>query len=311
MNSARLEKVEEQLTAPESVSTREGVSHGAPARTADAIAARLPPLIIESGKRRLGFGLGDLWAHRDLLYFLVWRDVKVRYKQTVLGVAWAILQPLLTMVVFTVIFGRLAKVPSDGEPYPIFVFAGLLPWTFFNQSVTTASNSLVGNAALITKVYFPRMVIPAAAVCAGLVDFAISAVILFLMALHYGIRFDAGLLLIPPLMALTALVALGAGMWMSALNVKYRDVRYALPFMLQIGMYVTPIIYPLTFIPERWRWLLALNPLSGIIQAFRAAVFGRPVDWSGLAIACATTVVLVMLAGWSFRRMERQFADIV
>ncbi len=311
MNSARLEKVEEQLTAPESVSTREGVAHGAPARIADAIAAQRQTMVIEGGKRRLGFGFGDLWAYRDLLYFLVWRDVKVRYKQTALGVAWAILQPLLTMVVFTVIFGRLAKVPSDGEPYPIFVFAGLLPWTFFNQSVTTASNSLVGNAALITKVYFPRMVIPAAAVCAGLVDFAISAVILFLMALHYGIRFGAGLLLIPPLMALTALVAMGVGMWMSALNVKYRDVRYALPFMLQIGMYVTPIIYPITFIPERWRWLLALNPLSGIIQAFRAAVFGHPFDWNGLAISCVSTVVLVMLAGWSFRRMERQFADIV
>lgn len=303
--------MEQPATAPDHAPTSDHATPRTKSHTVEAGAGPRLALVIESGRRRLGFELGDLWAHRDLLYFLVWRDLKVRYKQTLLGVIWAVLQPLLTMAVFAIIFGRLAHVPSDGEPYPIFVFAGLLPWTYFNQAVISASNSLVGNAALITKVYFPRLVIPGAAVCAGLVDFAISAAIMFLMAFHYGIHYGAGLLLIAPLMALTALFALGVGMWMSALNVKYRDVRYALPFMMQIWMYLTPVIYPLNFIPARWRWLLALNPLSGIIQAFRAAVFGRVFDWNGLAISCAITLAVLTCAGWAFRRMEREFADIV
>jgi lipopolysaccharide transport system permease protein len=278
------------------------------------VAAELPlrPILtIESARGWTNLDLRDLWAHRDLFYFLVWRDVKVRYKQTALGVAWAVLQPLLTMVVFTVIFGRLAGVPSDGEPYPIFVYAGLLPWNFFNQAVTTSSNSLVGNAALITKVYFPRLVIPGAAVGAGLVDFAIAAVILFVMAFHYGVAFGASILMLIPLALLTTLFAAGIGMWMSALNVKYRDVRYALPFVLQIWMYVTPIIYPVTFIPERWRWLIVLNPLSGIIQGFRSAIFGRPFDWKAIAVSAAMTVSVLIYAAFAFRRMEREFADII
>jgi lipopolysaccharide transport system permease protein len=270
-----------------------------------------PVLTIESARRWVGLDLRDLWAHRDLFYFLVWRDVKVRYKQTALGVAWAVLQPLLTMVVFTIIFGRLAKFPSDGEPYPIFVFAGLLPWNFFNQALTTSSNSLVGNAALITKVYFPRLVIPGAAVAAGLVDFAIAAVILFIMAFHYGVIFGVSVFMLIPLVLLTTLLAAGVGMWISALNVKYRDVRYALPFVLQIWMYVTPIIYPVTFIPARWHWLIALNPLSGIIQGFRCAIFSRPFDWNGMAIAAAVTMSVLIYAAFAFRRMEREFADII
>jgi lipopolysaccharide transport system permease protein len=270
-----------------------------------------PLLTIESAHGWASLDLRDLWAHRDLFYFLIWRDVKVRYKQTALGVAWAVLQPLLTMVVFTVIFGRLAGVPSDGEPYPIFVYAGLLPWNFFNQAVTTSSNSLIGNAALITKVYFPRLVIPGAAVGAGLVDFAIAAVILFVMAFHYGIAFGASILMLIPLALLTTLFAVGVGMWMSALNVKYRDVRYALPFLLQIWMYVTPIIYPVTFIPQRWHWLILLNPLSGIIQGFRSAIFGRPFDWTGIVVSTVVTLSIVVYAAFAFRRMEREFADII
>jgi lipopolysaccharide transport system permease protein len=270
-----------------------------------------PILTIESGRRWAGLELPDLWAHRDLFYFLLLRDVKVRYKQTALGVAWAVLQPLLTMVVFTAIFGRLAGVPSDGQPYPIFVFAGLLPWNFFNQAVTNSSNSLVGNAGLITKVYFPRLVIPAAAVGAGLVDFAIAAVILFGMALYYGVTFSASVLMLIPLALLTTLFATAVGMWMSALNVKYRDVRYALPFALQIWMYVTPIIYPVTFIPVRWRWLIGLNPLSGIIQGFRSAIFGRPFDWFAIGVSTAITLGVLMCAVFEFRRMEREFADII
>lgn len=279
-----------------------------------SVAAELPAkpiLTIESGRRWASLDLRDLWAHRDLFYFLVWRDVKVRYKQTALGVAWAVLQPVLTMVVFTAIFGRLAGVPSDGEPYPIFVYAGLLPWNFFNQAVTSSSNSLVGNATLITKVYFPRLVIPGAAVGAGLVDFAIAAVILFVMAFHYGVVFGAGVLMLVPLALLTTLFAAGVGMWMSALNVKYRDVRYALPFVLQIWMYVTPIIYPVTFIPARWRWVIALNPLSGIIQGFRSAIFGHSFDWSGIALSACVTLTVLIYAVYAFRRMEKEFADII
>ena len=270
-----------------------------------------PVLTIESARRWVGLDLRDLWAHRDLLYFLVLRDVKVRYKQTALGIAWAVLQPLLTMVVFTAIFGRLAGVPSDGEPYPIFVFAGLLPWNFFNQAVTNSSNSLVGNAGLITKVYFPRLVIPTAAVGAGLVDLAIASLILFAMAFHYGVSFGVSMLMMLPLALLTTLFAIGVGMWMSALNVKYRDVRYALPFILQIWMYVTPIIYPVTFIPARWRWLITLNPLSGIIQGFRCAIFAHPFDWNAMALSTAITFLVLICAAFAFRRMEREFADII
>jgi lipopolysaccharide transport system permease protein len=270
-----------------------------------------PILTIEAANGWPTLDLRDVWAHRDLFYFLVWRDVKVRYKQTALGVTWAVLQPLLTMVVFTLIFGRLAGVPSDGEPYPIFVYAGLLPWNFFNQAVTNSSNSLVGSAALITKVYFPRLVIPSAAVGAGLVDFTISAVILFVMMFYYGVAIGVGILMLIPLALLTTLFAAGVGMWMSALNVKYRDIRYALPFVLQIWMYVTPIIYPVTFIPARWRWLLALNPLSGLIEGFRSAIFGRPFDWRGIAISAAMTAGALTYSAFAFRRMEREFADII
>ena len=296
---------------PRNGAVERGAESPAAAATITADLPDQPVLTIESAGGWPSLDLRDLWFHRDLFYFLVWRDVKVRYKQTALGVAWAVLQPLLTMVIFTVIFGRLAHVPSDGEPYPIFVYAGLLPWNFFNQAVTTSSNSLLGNAALITKVYFPRMVIPAAAVGAGLVDFAIAAVIMFMMALYYGVAFSAGVLMLLPLTLLTTLFAAAAGMWMSALNVKYRDVRYALPFVLQIGMYVTPIIYPVTFIPARWRWLIALNPLSGIIQGFRSAIFGRPFDWTGIALSTVVTLSLLLYAAFSFRRMEREFADII
>ena len=281
---------------------------------AAAIADHLPErpiLILERPGKWLSLDLRDLWAHRDLFLFMVGRDVKIRYKQTALGVAWAVLQPVLTMVVFTVIFGRLAKVPSDGMPYPIFVFAGLVPWNFFNQAVTTSSNSLVGNAALITKVYFPRLVIPGAAVGAALVDFAISAAIMFAMAIYYGVAFSASLLMLIPLVLMITLFATGVGMWMSGLNVKFRDVRYALPFILQIWMYVTPIIYPVSFIPAHWRWLIALNPLSGIIQGFRCAIFGRPFDWTGLAISAALAVGVLIYAAFAFRRMEREFADII
>lgn len=270
-----------------------------------------PLLVIRGGGRWRGFELRDLWAHRDLFYFLAWRDVKVRYKQTVLGIAWAVLQPLLTMVIFTVLFGRLAHVPSDGAPYAVFSYAGLLPWNFFNTAVGNSGNSLVGNANLITKVYFPRLVIPGAAVGAALVDFMIAAALLFLMMVAYGVAFTPRLLMFPVLTLLATTVALGTGMWTSALNVKYRDVRYALPFALQVWMFVTPIIYPVSFVPERWRWLLRLNPLTGIIEGFRDAIFGRPFDWPGLAGSALLAAALLVYAAYSFRRMELEFADII
>jgi len=270
-----------------------------------------PTITITSVRSWRGFGLAELWDHRDLGFFLAWRDVKVRYQQTVLGIAWAVLQPFLTMVVFTILFGRLARVPSEGEPYAIFSYAALLPWNFFTSAVGNAGNSLVGSANLITKVYFPRLVIPVAAVGAALVDFAIAAIILFLMMPWYGVPFTPSLLIFPVLVLLTAIVAAGVGMWLAALNVKYRDVRYALPFALQLWMFVTPVIYPSSLVPLRWRWLLGLNPLSAIIEGFRDAIFGRPLQWSALALAALMAGAILVYAAWAFRRMESEFADFI
>jgi len=272
---------------------------------------RKPIITIEGGRRWLGLELRDLWAHRELFYILAQRDVKVRYKQTILGAAWAILQPLLTMVVFTLLFGKLARVPSEGEPYAIFSYAGLLPWNFFTAAVTNSSNSLVTSTNLITKVYFPRLLVPTAAVGAALVDIAIASLMLFVIMPIYGVGFHASLILFIPLVALTALTAAAFGIWTSALNVKYRDIRYALPFAIQILMFLTPVIYPVSFLPERWRWLLRLNPLSGIIEGFRDAIFGRPFDWNGLAISTLITFALLAAAACIFRRMEDEFADVI
>jgi lipopolysaccharide transport system permease protein len=259
----------------------------------------------------VGLNLRELWAHRELLYFLTWRDIKVRYKQTVLGVAWAILQPVVSMVVFTLFFGRLAHMPSDGIPYPIFAYAGLLPWTFVSTAVSGAGDSLVGSAALVTKVYFPRLVIPFAAVCAAMVDFGIAALVLFAMMAWYRIAPHLQMLMLAPLALAAALLAAAVGMWMAALNVKYRDVRYALPFLIQVWMFATPIIYPASIVPERWRWILAFNPLAGVIEGFRSAFFGRAFRWSDLAVALAITLAALVYSAYHFRRMEREFADIV
>ena len=272
--------------------------------------ARSPVLVID-GNRWTGLELYDLWTHRELFCILAWRDVKVRYKQTALGAAWAVLQPLLSMIVFTVLFGRLAHVPSDGEPYAIFSYAGLLPWNFFTNALTSSSNSLVSSSNLITKVYFPRLLVPTAAVAASLVDIAIAGAMLLLIMPIYGVRFHASLLMLIPLAVLTALAAAGFGIWASALNVKYRDIRYALPFAIQILMFLTPVIYPVSFLPARWRWVLRLNPLSGIIEGFRSAVFGHAFNWSGLAISVVIVLALLAIAAWIFRRMENEFADVV
>jgi lipopolysaccharide transport system permease protein len=272
-----------------------------------------PLLTIEPRKAWVELNLSDLWAYRELLYFLTWRDVRVRYKQTVLGVAWAILQPLLAMLIFTVFFGRLAglNARTEGIPYPLFAYAGLLPWTFFANSVTNSGNSLIGSANLITKVYFPRMLIPGAAVAAGLVDFAVGFALLVFLMFYYKISVSLNLLLLPVLILLTAILALGVGMWLSALNVKYRDVRFALPFLIQLWMFISPVIYPSTIVPESWRGILWLNPLSGIIESYRSSLFGRPFNWGQLAASFLITSIILLYASYSFRRIERSFADLV
>lgn len=270
-----------------------------------------PITVIKPSKGWVPVDLRDLWNYRDLFFILALRDIKVRYKQTFLGAAWAIIQPLATMMIFTVLFGRIAKMPSDGIPYPIFAYAGLLPWMFFASAVTNSGNSLVGNAALITKVYFPRLLIPMATVAAGLVDFMIAFGILLILMVIYGVPFTLNLIILPFLLILTALTAVGVGLWMSALNVKYRDVRHALPFLVQIGMFVTPVIYPPSALPENWRWLITLNPLAGQIGAYRAAVVGRPFDWVPLAISVGVTAIVLLYSAFMFKRMERRFADII
>jgi len=253
----------------------------------------------------------DICDYRELLFFLTWRDVKVRYKQTVLGAGWAILQPLFMMIIFTIFFGRLAGVDSAGIPYPLFALAGLVPWTFFSNSITASGNSLVGSANLITKVYFPRLIVPAAAMLAGLVDFLLAFMMLCLLMVYYRVSLTAQVLFLPVLILLTALFSLGVGTWMSALNVKYRDVRFALPFIIQLWLFVSSVILPSTSIPQKWRWLLMLNPMSGIIEGYRASLFGLPFDWPALAVASVLTVLVLVYAIYAFGRVERSFADII
>lgn len=270
-----------------------------------------PYVVIEPSKGINPINFRELWHYRDLFYILTLRDIKVRYKQTLLGAAWAIIQPLFTMIIFSLFFGRLAGIQSEGIPYPLFAFAGLLPWTFFSNAVTQSGNSLVGSANLITKVYFPRMIIPMAAVASGLLDFAIAFLLLAVLMVWYGVGPGISILLLPVLVLLTSLFAAGAGMWMSALNVKYRDIRYALPFMIQLGLFVTPIIYPVSLVPEKYRWLLMLNPLTGQIEAYRAVFFDRPIDWTSLGISSLITVAILVFAAYNFKSMERSFADVV
>lgn len=280
----------------------------------DEAAASAPPpylVVIESGRRRLKDELADILHYRDLLYFLTRRDLAVRYKQTVLGVLWAILQPFLTMVVFSVFLGHLAGVPSDGVPYPVFAYLGLLPWTYFSSAVSRASASLVGHANLLGKVYFPRVLIPLSATLSALVDFLVAGIVLGGIMLYYGIVPSSGSFLLVPLALLTALLALGVGMWLAALNVRYRDVQHATPFLMQIWMFATPVVYPNSLIPESYRAWFHLNPMAGIISAYRGAVLGTPIEWEGLGLSCAATLVFVGLGVWQFRRMDRFFADVV
>jgi lipopolysaccharide transport system permease protein len=267
---------------------------------------------IEPSKGWVSLRLGELWEYRELLYFLTWRDVKIRYKQTVLGAAWAILQPLLTMLVFTVVFGRLGKIPSDNIPYPIFSFAGLVPWTLFVYGLAQSSNSLVGSQNLIKKVYFPRLTIPIASLFAGIVDFLIALLILLVMMGFYGIIPSWRMLWLPCFVVLALVTSLGVGFWLSALNVEYRDVRFAVPFLTQLWMYGTPIAYPSSMVPEKWRVLFGLNPMAGVAEGFRWSLLGTNTE-PGLMIAASSGVAIIMMVSgaYYFRRMERNFADVV
>jgi homopolymeric O-antigen transport system permease protein len=279
-------------------------------------AVSLPVYRIAPSRTWVPLHLGELWEYRELLYFLVWRAIRVRYKQTLLGIAWAVLQPLLTMVVFSLVFGRLAHMSSDGAPYPVFTYCALLPWQLFAFSLTESSNSLVTNQQLITKVYFPRLIVPLASVCVGLVDFAVSFVVLLVMMVYYGIHPHAAVWTLPVWVLLALLTALAGGLWLSALNVRYRDIRYTVPFLTNLWLFATPVAYSLSEVAKLHsavlRHLYALNPMVGVVQGFRWALLGQSRS-SGQAVAISAIAVLVILAGglFYFRRTERTFADVV
>lgn len=270
-----------------------------------------PLILIDARGSSLGVNLRELWEYRELLFFLAWRDISIRYKQTFLGAAWAVMQPLFAMLLFTLLFGRLARMPSEGIPYPLFAYAGLLPWTFFANAVTNSGNSLIGSSTLITKVYFPRIFIPASAVLAGLLDLAIAAALLAPMLFYYQMAITWRLLLLPLFAALATLAALAVGMCLSALNVRYRDVRYALPFLIQLWLFASPVIYPINLVPADWRWVTALNPMTGVIEGFRACLFGKPFDPAIILSSVLVTLVLLVFSFVAFRRVEDSFADLV
>jgi lipopolysaccharide transport system permease protein len=272
----------------------------------------LPTFLIRPASNWSSIGLKELWEYRELLYFLVWRDVKIRYKQTALGAAWAIIQPVMMMVVFSLFFGYLVKVPSDGIPYPLFAYCALLPWQLFAHALTESSNSLVANERLITKVYFPRLVVPIAAVLGGMVDFVIAFIILLMMMLYYGIVPTWAIATLPGFILLAIMTALGVGLWLSALNVQYRDVRYTISFLIQFWLFATPVAYPSTIVPERWRPLYGLNPMAGVVEGFRWALLGKSEPPGALLWVSVTVVIIILVGGlYYFRRMEQEFADVV
>jgi lipopolysaccharide transport system permease protein len=270
--------------------------------------------VIEPSRSWAPLNLAELWAYRELLFFLVWRDVKVRYKQTALGAAWAVLQPFLTMVVFSLFFGRLAGLAArieGGIPYPVYTFAALVPWTFFTQGLNQAADSLVGSANLIRKVYFPRLVVPLAGVLTGLVDFAIAFVVLLGMMLFYGVHPGPAAVLLPAFLLLALVTALGVGLWLSALNVMYRDVRYTLTFIVQLWLFATPVAYPSSLLPEPWRTVYGVNPMAGVVEGFRWALLSAPPPGAIIWVSAAAALAILVSGAFFFRRMERTFADMV
>ena len=271
-----------------------------------------PTIVIEPRRRLLDLDLTAIWEYRELLYFLVWRDLKVRYRQTIIGIGWVVLQPLMTMVVFTAVFGNFAKVPSDGVPYPIFAYSALLPWNLFASSLSRGSESVVGNAQLISKIYFPRLLLPFSGVLSPIVDFAISFVIFIAMMIWFHTLPTSGILALPLLLFLVLVTALAVGLWLSALNVRYRDVGHAIPFLVQLWLFASPVAYPVSLVPEKWRLLYGVNPMTGVVEGFRWALLGRtaaPGRW--MVVSVLVTLVLLIGGLYYFRRMERTFADVV
>jgi lipopolysaccharide transport system permease protein len=270
-----------------------------------------PVVLNDAQASVLKIGLAELWQYRELLIFLTWRDIKVRYKQTAMGAAWAIIQPLFLMLTFAVFFGVFIGVPTDGMPHMIFFYCGLMPWTFFSGAVSMASMSLVSSSNLITKVYFPRLIVPIASVGSGLVDLAITCAILIALALFYRMPLSAAMLVFPVFVFQTVILSASLGLWLSGLTVKYRDVRHALPFVLQLWMFLTPIMYPLSVVPQNFRWLMYINPLTGVAEGIRAAVSGHPFNWAAITISWAITLTLLTISISAFRRLETSFADLI
>lgn len=269
-------------------------------------------VVIEPKKGWAPVDLRELWRFRELLYFLAWRDIKVKYKQTALGVVWAVLQPVLAMLIFSFIFGRLASIPSEGAPYPVFVLTGLLFWNYFAAVLTQSTTSLVTGANLVSKVYFPRLIIPASSAIAALIDFLIGFAVLVAIMLWYGVGLNAGMLLAPVIMVVTLVNAVGFGIWLSALNVRYRDIQYAVPFLVQIWMFASPVIYPSSLLGEKWSWLMYLNPMSGVIEAIRPLMLSnKAIPWEGLAVSAAIGIAVFLGGVFYFRRVERHFADVI
>jgi len=271
-----------------------------------------PLVVIEPRKGLFELDLAAVWQYRELVYFLVWRDVKVRYKQTALGAAWVILQPLMTMAIFTVIFSYFAKIPSDGLPYPVFAYAALLPWNYFSQALSRSGNSMIGNAHLITKVYFPRLIIPLASTFTPAVDLLVSVVPLLGLMIWYGVSPTRGVLVLPLFLLLALVTALSVGLWLSPIHVRYHDVGYVTPFLIQLWMYASPVIYPVSLVPEHWRLLYSFNPMAGVIEGFRWALLGKQSpDFAVMAVSAALVVALLLAGLVFFKHMESSFADIV
>jgi lipopolysaccharide transport system permease protein len=269
-------------------------------------------LIIEAGRSESQYWR-DIWRYRELFYFLAWRDILVRYKQTAIGIAWALIRPFLTMVVFTVVFGNIAKLPSEGVPYPILVFAAMLPWQFFSNALSECSNSLINNSNLISKIYFPRLIVPASAVIVSFVDFLISGMILVALMAWYNFVPDWRIVTLPLFILIAFTAAIGSGLWLAALNVEYRDFRYIVPFIVQFGLYISPVGFSSNIVPEKWRFLYSLNPMVGVIDGFRWAILGGETHfyWSGFLLSLTLVVGLIVSGIWYFRKMERSFADVI
>jgi len=283
-----------------------------PTRGSRTAAPAVPHIRVQPSKGWLELKLGEVWKYRELLYFLVWRDLKVRYKQTVLGAVWAILQPFLTMLVFSLFFGRLAKMPSEGVPYPIFVYAALVPWTFFSSGLTRGSDSLVGSADLVKKVYFPRLAMPIARVTAGLVDFVLAFIVLLGMMAYYHMLPTRNVVWLPVFVLLSIAIVLGVSFWLSALNVMFRDVQFITPFLAQFLLFATPVAYPSSLLPKAWRGLYGINPMVSVVEGFRWTLLGTSMDLMPVLAVSAASAMLVLVSGaFYFRRMERTFADVI